>query len=146
VRRERAVVITTSLGVSASSRMLRGGRGRQLVVSCLVSLAGPSHVAIVPLRRVRWFRTRTGAMALEVLHQLDFRGLATKLLRPKLLLNSIPASLLVFLLSFFVFLLFSSFVSFYHVIFFYLGPRGECGGLKLEDKSEREDIRKVRWN
>ena len=100
-------------------------------------------MAIVPLRRVRRFRTRTGAMAPEVLHQLDFRGLATKLLRPELLPNSIPASLFCSSLSFSVFLLFSSFVSFYHVFFFHLGPRGECGGLKFEDKSEREDIRKV---
>ena len=48
VVREEVVVITTNLGVSASYRMLRDSRWRQLVISCLVftSSAKPrSHSA-----------------------------------------------------------------------------------------------------
>ena len=36
MRKERIVVITTNLGISPSSFMLRDGRRRYLVISCLV--------------------------------------------------------------------------------------------------------------
>jgi len=51
------VVITTILGVSASSRMLRGGRWRQLVVTCLVFTSSAKPRGHMP--------AHTGSMGFE---------------------------------------------------------------------------------
>lgn len=55
--RGRTVVITTKLRVSASSHMLRGGRWRQLVVTCLVSTSSAKPRGHMP--------AHTGPMGFE---------------------------------------------------------------------------------
>lgn len=79
---------------------------------------------------------------MEILSQVVPCGLATKLLRSEQLLISILASVLCSSFTFLCILFVFVFFCFYHIVFFHQGPRGECDGLKLEDKGEREDFRK----